>query len=76
VPLRPGECPITVRDGVLLDYGLGDNPRLDPTRVVRDPLVSLERGTADLLLGYTYVRLLGRSFGTPSFFLLEREADA
>ncbi len=76
VALRPDECPIAVREGVLLDYGRGDNPRLDPTRVVRDPLVALTPGSADTLLGYTYVRVLGRSVGTPSYFLLEREGAA
>lgn len=75
-PLRPGECPIEVREGVLLDYGRGANPTIDPTRIVRDPLVALRPGSVDTLLGYTYVRILGRSIGTPSWFLLEREADA
>lgn len=76
VPLQPTECPLDVREGVLLDYGQGDNPRLDPTRLVRDPIVALEPGSVDALLGWTYVRVLGRSVGTPSWFLLEREADA
>ncbi len=76
VPMRPSECPLPVGEGVLLDYGRGENPALDPTRVVRDPLVALTPGGVEILLGYTYVRVLGRSFGTPSWFLLEREPDA
>ncbi len=74
VPLRAGESPLPVGEGgALLDYGRGGNPRLDPTSAVRDPIVALDRGSADLLLGWTYVRALGRSLKTPSFFLLERE---
>lgn len=74
VPLRAGESPLPVGEGgVLLDYGRGRNPPLDPTSAVRDPIVSLQPGSVDLLLGWTYVRALGRSIKTPSFFLLERE---
>lgn len=76
VSLRPGECPLPIREGLLLDYGRGDNPALDPTRFVRDPIVALTAGSVDLLLGYTYLRVLGRSIGTPSWFLLEREPAA
>jgi hypothetical protein len=72
-PLRPSECPLPVGDGVLLDYGRGANPRADPTRLVRDPVVALEAGSTDLLLGWTYVRVLGRSMGTPSWFVLQRD---
>lgn len=71
--LRPAECPIPLENGVLLDYGAAGNPRLDPTALVRDPLVALTRDSVDLLLGWTYLRVLGRSIGTPSFFALERE---
>jgi hypothetical protein len=77
VALRAGESPLPVAaGGALLDYGRGGNPALDPTSNVRDPVVSLVAGAADLLLGWTYVRALGRSFKTPSFFLLEREGPA
>ena len=74
VPLQRDECPIEVHEGVLLDYGRGANPPLDPTRLVRDPLVALLPGSVELLLGFTYLRVLGRSFTTPSWFLLERES--
>jgi hypothetical protein len=74
VDLDAGQCPLAVHEGVLLDYGRGRNPALDPTRLVRDPLVALRQGSVDLLLGYTYLRVLGRSIPTPSWFLLEREA--
>jgi hypothetical protein len=72
-PLCPGECPAPVGEGVLLDYGRGDNPALDLTRMVRDPVVAVDRGSADLLLGWTYLRVLGRSVGTPSFFVLQKD---
>jgi hypothetical protein len=60
--------------GVLLDYGLGGNPALDPTARIRDPIVSLRAGSMDLLLGWTYVDVGVARVGTPSFFTLERYA--
>jgi len=59
--------------GLLIHYGLGKNPRLDPTRRVRDPLVAVRPGDPDLLLGWSYVDL-GILLPTPSFFTLERLA--
>lgn len=64
--------PYPVRRGLLLDYGLGGNPPLDPTRFVRDPIVALEEGSVERLLGWSYVDLAGIRLGTPSFFFLER----
>ncbi len=55
--------------GLVIDYARGPNPPLDLTRLVTDPLVSLEPGCADLLLG---VSRLG-PFDTPTWFMLERE---
>ena len=60
---------------VLLDYAVSDNPLLDPSRAIRDPLVSLRAGTASVLLGRTYVSILGGWLGTPSYFCLVRDAD-
>lgn len=57
--------------GLLLDYGCGS--RLDPTSRLRDPIVALAEGCADLLLGWSYLVIAGRTVDTPSFFLLERE---
>lgn len=59
--------------GLLLDYGAGDNPRLDPTSLVRDPLVALRPDDPTLLLGWTFLEVGPRAIPTPSFFLLERE---
>lgn len=60
--------------GLLLDYGLGQNGRFDPVSLVRDPVVALEEGSVEVLLGWTYLELTPRvRIGTPSFFVLERE---
>lgn len=64
--------PHPVPRGLMLDYGRGGNPGLDPTRFLRDPVVGLEEGRVERLLGWSYVDLAGLRFGTPSFFLLER----
>lgn len=58
--------------GLLLDYGRGGNPRLDPSGRVRDPIVALTPGSADVLLGWSYLDLGFARLGTPSYFLLER----
>ena len=60
-PLRGGESPLPAGPGVLLDYG-----------ALRDPVVALEPDRVDLLLGFSYLRVLGCSVPTPSFFTLER----
>jgi hypothetical protein len=61
--------------GLLLDYGLGGNPPFDPTSRLRDPIVALVAGSADLLLGWSYLDL-GLIVPTPSFFTLERHSAA
>ena len=58
---------------VLLDYGAGGNPPWDPTGLLRDPLVALEPGSAELLLGCSQVQLGPWRLQTPSWFLLRRE---
>jgi hypothetical protein len=52
----------TVRDDAVLDYGL-----------MRDPLVSLEAGKVDLLLGVSDLALGPLSLRTPTYFCLERD---
>ncbi len=54
---------------VLLDYGKGDNPIVDPSRGLRDYLVKLEE---DIFLGKAYFALGGARLPTFSFFILER----
>ncbi|MGE0784287.1 MAG: hypothetical protein AB7S26_01265 [Sandaracinaceae bacterium] len=58
--------------GLMLDYGLGKNPPLDPTRRVRDPIVAVNAGDSELLLGWSYVELGALRVGTPSYFVLRR----
>lgn len=64
--------PRPLANGLLLDYGLGANPALDPTRAVRDPIVAVDAGRSDLLLGWTYLDLGFARVPTPSYFTLER----
>jgi len=59
-------------DGLVLDYASARNGRLDPIRRLRDPLVALRAGEADLLLGCSRLALAGHEVQTPSWFVLER----
>ena len=56
--------------GLLIHYGHGKKGPLDFTGRVRDPIVAINAGNADLLLGWSYLDL-GVCIGTPSFFTLE-----
>jgi len=56
----------------MLDYGAGGNRWADPTAALRDPLVALEPGSADRLLGVSLIDVAGQRLPTPAFFLLER----
>jgi len=67
-PAAPHRAPA---GSLLLDYSVG-NPALDPTRLVRDPVVALEAGEAGWLLGWTWLAFPGARVGTPSYFLLKR----
>lgn len=73
VGARGCRSPIPCEQGLLIDYGRGANPTLDPVRRARDPIVALEPGSVDRLLGWTYLDLGLTRVSTPSFFLLERE---
>jgi len=59
--------------GLVIDYGRGINPPLDPIRWNKDPLVAVEAGRSELLLGVTYAVVGGLCVETPTYFLLERE---
>jgi hypothetical protein len=65
-------APIPCEQGLLIDYGRGSHGRFDPMRRARDPIVALEAGSTERLLGWTYLAIGSRRVGTPSFFLLER----
>jgi len=60
--------------GLLIDYRRGENPRFDPTTYfTKDPLVALEPGNYDALLGVSYLALGGVCVETPTYFTLERD---
>jgi hypothetical protein len=66
--------PRPVPQGLLIDYGLGRNsPLTFPVPAMRDPLVALEPGSVDLLLGWSYLELGPLRISTPSYFSLERD---
>ena len=54
---------------VVLDYGRAGGP-LRPLGLLRDPLVSLSGGSAELLLGRSLLALGRRQIATPSYFAL------
>jgi hypothetical protein len=56
---------------VLLDYGKGGNPALDPTQVLRDYVVQVDPKNPDLYLGKAYSALGPLRIPT-NFFILER----
>jgi hypothetical protein len=73
-PLGGYRIPLPCRHGLMLDYSTDRNGRVDPLRCVRDPIVALDPGSTRLLLGWSYLDLGVARVGTPSFFVLEREA--
>lgn len=70
-PAAPDEpMPYAARQGLIIDYGLAHNPAWDTIRWVRDPLVAVNPGSTDLLLGVSYVALGGWTLHVPTFFCL------
>ncbi len=61
--------PRELRTGLLIDY----SPEGGLAGRVRDPLVALDEGSTERLLGWSYLDLGLFSVPTPSYFLLERE---
>ena len=70
VPAKGQRLPGPFGQGLLIDYGL---PGGGVFRLMRDPLVALEKGSTEVLLGWSYVELGFARVGTPSYFLLVRE---
>jgi hypothetical protein len=56
---------------VLLNYGKGGNPALDPSQVLRDYVVQVDANNPDLLLGKAYGAFGPLRIPT-NFFILER----
>lgn len=71
--LTDAEAPLHAPATVLLDYKAYRQP--PPIGWMRDPLVSLDDGVGDRLLGYSYAAVAGTDLATPSFFVLERYGD-
>jgi hypothetical protein len=65
----PANAPRGLRRGRLIDY----SPSPGLMSRLRDPLVALNQGSVDLLLGWSYLDLWIFRMPTPSYFLLERE---
>lgn len=65
-----GRTPRPCGPGLLIDYQLGSR---GPLARVRDPIVALEAGSVERLLGWSFVELGFMQIPTPSYFLLERE---
>ncbi|MEZ4229899.1 MAG: hypothetical protein R3B89_12055 [Polyangiaceae bacterium] len=73
VPLDGYDVPgPALNGGLMIDYSLGHNKRLDFVNRVRDPLVAVEKGSSQLLLGWSYVVTGLKNVSTPSYFTLER----
>lgn len=70
-PLPPGGSPFHCRAGVLLDYS-AFLPSYSPLSKLRDPLVAVNEGSSELLLGASYLAI-GNGIKTPSYFTLEPE---
>jgi hypothetical protein len=66
----PARRPPGLRHGLLIDY----TPCRGLMSRLRDPLVALNPGSVELLLGWSYLDLGLFLAPTPSYFLLEREA--
>lgn len=62
------------KGALLIDYGLGGNHPLDlSTRFMRDPLVALQKDSAEMLLGWSYFEIGPFTLSSPSYFLLLRD---
>jgi hypothetical protein len=71
-PLTFGPFLVRASSGSLvLDYG-ARAPWGSPLALCRDPLVAVNAGSRDLLLGTTRLALFGREKATASYFTLER----
>ncbi len=70
-PVDPGEKDNLYPNALLLNYGQGKNPPMDPSAFLRDYLVQVSPDNDDLLLGKAFVAL-GPMRIFVSYFVLER----
>jgi len=60
--------------GLIIDYSRSAaNPLWEPVNFAKDPLIALEPGNYDALLGVSYAVLGGFCLETPTYFTLERD---
>lgn len=71
-PVRMTEVDCRYPNAVLINYDCPENPRLDPTRRLRDYVVQLYPEDPTLLLGKAYVALAGPLRVAVSYFALGR----
>jgi hypothetical protein len=71
VPVDPSSRDNHYLHALLLDYCQGDNPRTDPSQVLRDYVVQVDPDNRDLYLGKAYVAA-GPLRVPTSFFVIER----
>ncbi|HEX9102776.1 MAG TPA: hypothetical protein VF997_11255 [Polyangia bacterium] len=65
-----GKTPRPCGPGLLIDYSAGTR---GPMGRLRDPIVAVDEGGVELLLGWSFVDLGVMQLPTPSYFLLVRE---
>jgi hypothetical protein len=65
-------APADFRRGLIIDYSRAPNPP-GLVRLIKDPLVALQPGSAEELLGVSYLVVRGRCVETPTYFTLVRE---
>ncbi len=72
VPAAGHRMPKPCDQALLIHYGLGGNLPWDATARMRDPLVAVNPGSHELLLGWSYLDLGVTQVPTPSYFSLRR----
>jgi len=65
--------PSSLRPAHYLDYGHAGNLRRDPAALGATPLVAVNPGSMDLLLGWEVLRVAGRLVPLPDYWALERQ---
>jgi hypothetical protein len=74
-PVRAEERDSLYPNALLLNYNAERNPRMDPSRFLRDYLVQVHPDNPDLLLGKAYLAV-GPKRIFVSYFVLERENES
>lgn len=64
--------PRPYREGLMIDYSMDGRARGSMART-RDPIVAVEAGSVDVLLGWSWISVGSGGVSTPSYFALLRE---